>query len=163
MGSHEQDFNNQALAPDHAERTRVVNDNYETPAVICKDDDYITPFVYNVNLKKNHEYECPSVVAEPVNSKRAVGGHRRKNNQLYGQTTDQRIRFPDSPSSPNAESSPLVVTANQEYKKSLTQTCDVKLVLLFILVLCLSVGGLVLGLMNMLSKENCLCSSRGMA
>lgn len=138
MGTNERDVNNSTCA---YERELGANDNYEIPAINCKDDDHVKPFV-NVDPTKNHEYESPSEVAKSANLHRKVSGHRRKNNQLYGQTTDQRVRFSERP---NAE----------------PQKCDIKLAIFSILALCLSVGGLALGLMNMLYKEDCSCSSRG--
>ena len=148
MGTQERDVNNSTCA---FERQLGANDNYEIPAINCEDDDHVKPFV-NVDPTKSHDYESPSEVAKSANLHRKVSGHRRKNNQLYGQTTDQR---------PNAEPSALVAMVNQEHKKSQEQKCDIKLAIFSILALSLSVGGLALGLMNMLNKEDCSCSSRG--
>ena len=166
MGSNQQDFNNQAFVPYavNGDETTYIpqNDKYDA-LTYSKDDGYVKPFV-NVDPNKNHEYENPSEVAKRAGLNRAGSGPRRKKNQLYGETKKPRVRLPDTPSTPTdgAESSPLVVTIQPEHKKSKTQKCDIKLVIFFILVLCLSAGGLALSLMNMLNKENCSCSSRGM-
>ena len=139
MGTNERDVNNPTCA---FERQLGANDNYEIPAMNCKDDDHVKPFA-NVDPTKSHDYESPSEVAKSANLHRKVSGHRRKNNQLYGETTD------------------LVVMVNQEHKKPQEQKCDIKLAIFSILTFSLSVGGLALGLMNMLNKEDCSCSSRG--
>ncbi|CAB4016392.1 Hypothetical predicted protein [Paramuricea clavata] len=163
MGSNQQDFNNQAFVPyaiNGGETVYVPNGKYDT--LDCKDDGYVKPFV-NVDPNKNHEYENPADVAKRAGLNRAGSGPRRKKNQLYGDTKKQRVRLPDTPTTPTdgAESSPLVVTIQQEHEKSKTRKCDIKMVIFFILVLCLSAGGLALSLLNMLNKENCLCSRRG--
>ena len=161
MGSNEQDFNNQAFVPyaiNGDETTYVPNGKYD-----CKDDGYVKPFI-NVDPNKNHEYENPSDVAKRAGLNRAGSGPRRKKNQLYGDTKkQQRVRLPDTPSSPTdgAESSPLVVTTLPEVQKSQSRKCDIKMIIFFILLLCLSAGGLALSLMNMMNKDDCLCSRKG--
>ena len=165
MGSNQQDFNNQAFVPyavNGSETTYIPHGKYDTLAD-CKDDGYVKPFV-SVDPNKNHEYENPSEVARRAGLSRAGSGPRRKNNQLYGETKTPRVRLPDTPSTPTdgAESSPLMVTIQPEHTKSKTRRCDIKLVIFFTLVLFLSAGGVALSLMNMLNKENCSCSSRGM-
>lgn len=162
MGSNQQDFKNQAFVPyaiNGKETTYIPNGKYDTLAE-CKDDGYVKPFV-NVDPNKNHEYENPSEVAKRAGLNRAGSGPRRKKNQLYGETKKQRVRLPDTPTTDGAESSPLVITTQTEHEKPKPRKCNFKIVIFFILVLCLSAGGLALSLMNMMGKDNCLCSRRG--
>jgi hypothetical protein len=169
MGSNEQDFNNQAFVPyaiNGGETTYVPNGKYDTLAD-CKDDGYVKPFL-DVESNKNqkyHEYENPSEVAKRAGLNRAGSGPRHKKNELYGDTKKPRVRLPETPTTPSdgAESSPLVVatlSSPQEKSKS-RRKCDFKTVIFVLLVLCLSAGGLALSVMNMLNKENCLCSRKG--
>ena len=164
MGSNEQDFNNQAFVPyaiNGGETTYVPNGKYDALTVAdCKDDGYVKPFV-NVDPNKNHEYENPSDVAKRAGLSRAGSGPRHKKNQLYGDTKKHGVCLPETPTTltDGAESSPLVVTMHPPiHEKSRPGKCDFKMVIFFILVLCLSAGGLALSLLNMLNKENCPCS-----
>ena len=79
------------------------------------------------------------------------------------ETTNQQVRLPDTPSAENdsKESAPPHAANIKPDVKSKTQYGK-KGVVFLILVLCVSAGGLVLGLINILNKENCSCSSRGM-
>ncbi|XP_028398891.1 uncharacterized protein LOC114522416 isoform X2 [Dendronephthya gigantea] len=163
MGSNQQDFNNQAFlayAVNGKDTTYISNGKYDA-LTDCKDDGYVKPFL-NVDPNKNHEYENPADVARRAGLNRAGSGPRRKNNQLYGES--KRVCLPDSPPSPTdgAECSPLMVTTVQESDKPHKRRgkCDFKMVIFFLLVLCLSAGGLALSLMNMMNKESCLCSRR---
>ena len=164
MDTNQQDFNNQAYLPyaiNGKETTYISNGNYDA-LTDCKDDGYVKPFI-NVDPNKNHEYENPADVAKRAGLNRAGSGPRRKKNQLYGES--KRVRIPDSPSTPTdgAECSPLMVTAVQEHDKQnkKKRDCSFKMVIFFLLVLCLSAGGLALSLLNMMNKKSCLCSRRG--
>ena len=164
MGSNQQDFNNQAFVPyaiNGGETTYVPRGKYDTLSD-SKDDGYVKPFV-NVDPNKNHEYENPSEVAKRAGLNRAGSGPRHKKNQIYGDTKEHMVRLPDTPTTPTdgAESSPLVITTLPVAEKSKPGKCDLKMVIFFILVLCLSAGGLALSLMNMLNKENCMCTRKG--
>lgn len=77
-------------------------------------------------------------------------------------TKDKQIRLPDTPSTANdvkESSSPYAATVQHAEQKKFKTQHGKKLVIILILVLCLSVGGLVLGLINLLNKENCSCFS----
>ena len=138
--------------------THTPNDKYGIVNVNCKHDDDVMSMV-NVDPNKNHEYENLSEMAKPANLKRPVSGLRGKKNKVdVARVRDEQVCLPDTllTSDHGAKSSaPHVVTVWMMGK------CDIKLVIFFMLVFCLSAGGFVLGLLSILNKENCSCSSRG--
>lgn len=165
MQTEHQQFNNQAFVPyamNGEEMTYVPNGQVDI-LTDCKDDGYVKPFI-DVESTKNHEYENPAEVAKKAGLNRAGSGPRRKKNQLYGESKKKRIELPETPSTPvgasdGAERSPLVVTMSKDHDKK--RRCSAKLAIFLILVLLLSSAALALSLLNMLNKNDCLCSTTG--
>ena len=166
MDSNQQEFNNKAFIPyaiNGNETTYVPKGKYYT-LTDCKDDGYVKPFM-NGEHKNYHQYENPAEVAKRAGLSRAGSGPRRQKNALYGEAKGQRVRLQNraTTQSDGAECSPLVVnTTIPDYdKERSSRKCDLKTIIFFVLVLCLSAGGLALSLMNMLNESNCQCSQKG--